>query len=63
MRKQLLNCDYDLLSENNLLNQIIKTTIVLLIRLAAAAALFIKVRRVIFSAIILPSSKSVFLCF
>ena len=34
MRKQLLNCDYDLLSENNLLNQIIKTTIVLLIRLA-----------------------------
>lgn len=34
MRKQLLTCDYDLLSENNLLNQIIKTTIVLLIRLA-----------------------------
>lgn len=34
MRKQLLSCDYDLLSENNLLNQIIKTTIVLLIRLA-----------------------------
>ena len=30
---------------------------------AAAAALFIKVRRVIFSAIILPSSKSVLLCF
>ena len=34
MRKQSLSCDYDLLSENNLLNQIIKTTIVLLLRVA-----------------------------
>lgn len=31
-RKQLLSCEYDELSENNLLNQIIKTTSVLLIR-------------------------------
>lgn len=34
MRKQQLACEYDLLSENNLLNQIIKTTMVLLIKLA-----------------------------
>jgi len=31
-RKQLLTCEYDELSENNLLNQILKTTVVLLLR-------------------------------
>lgn len=31
-RKQLLNCEYDNLSENNLLNQILKTTVLLLIK-------------------------------
>ena len=31
-RKQLLNCEYDNLSENNLLNQILKTTVLLLIQ-------------------------------
>lgn len=31
-RKQVLTCQYDVLSENNLLNQILKTTVVLLIR-------------------------------
>ena len=31
-RKQKLTCEYDVLSENNLLNQILKTTAVLLIR-------------------------------
>ena len=31
-RKQLLTCGYDELSENNLLNQILKTTVMLLIR-------------------------------
>lgn len=30
MHKQLLDCDYDILSENNLFNQIIKTTVLLL---------------------------------
>ncbi len=34
-RKQLLTCEYDILSENNLLNQIIKTTVLLLIRHAS----------------------------
>ncbi len=31
-RKQLLTCEYDELSENNLLNQILKTTVLLLLR-------------------------------
>ena len=31
-RKQILTCDYDELSENNLLNQILKTTVMLLLR-------------------------------
>ena len=31
-RKQLLNCEYDDLSENNLMNQILKTTMTLLIK-------------------------------
>lgn len=31
-RKQVLSCEYDELSENNLLNQILKTTVMLLIR-------------------------------
>ena len=31
-RKQLLNCEFDELSENNLLNQIIKTTAMLLLK-------------------------------
>lgn len=31
-RKQLLTCEYDELSENNLLNQILKTTVMLLLR-------------------------------
>ena len=31
-RKQVLTCDYDELSENNLLNQILKTTVVILMR-------------------------------
>lgn len=31
-RKRMLTCDYDELSENNLLNQILKTTILLLLR-------------------------------
>ncbi len=31
-RKQMLTCEYDELSENNLLNQILKTTVVLLLR-------------------------------
>ncbi|MCD2137900.1 5-methylcytosine-specific restriction endonuclease system specificity protein McrC [Salinicoccus halitifaciens] len=31
-RKQMLTCNYDALSENNLLNQIIKTTVLMLIR-------------------------------
>ena len=31
-RKQLLTCEYDELSENNLLNQIIKSTVILLIK-------------------------------
>lgn len=32
IRKQILTCDYDELSENNLLNQILKTTVMLLLR-------------------------------
>lgn len=32
VRKQLLNCEYDELSENNLLNKILKTTVLLLLR-------------------------------
>lgn len=31
-RKQILTCEYDELSENNLLNQVLKTTVMLLIR-------------------------------
>ena len=31
-RKQVLTCEYDELSENNILNQILKTTVMLLIR-------------------------------
>ena len=31
-RKQILTCEYDELSENNLLNQILKTTVMLLLR-------------------------------
>ena len=31
-RKQVLTCEYDELSENNLLNQILKTTVMLLLR-------------------------------
>lgn len=31
-RKQVLSCEYDVLSENNLLNQIVKTTVMLLIK-------------------------------
>ncbi|MCI7728994.1 MAG: hypothetical protein MSH47_04860 [Bacteroidales bacterium] len=31
MRKQVLDCDYDILSENNLFNQILKTTVLFLI--------------------------------
>ena len=31
-RKQVVTCDYDKLSENNLLNQILKTTVMLLLR-------------------------------
>ena len=31
-RKQVLTCEFDVLSENNLLNQILKTTVMLLIR-------------------------------
>lgn len=31
-RKQVLTCDYDELSENNLLNQILKTTVAILVR-------------------------------
>lgn len=37
-RKQLLTCDYDELSENNLLNQIIKTVVMLLLRNAKVKA-------------------------
>lgn len=33
-RQQVLSCDYDDLSENNLLNQILKTTVVILLRLS-----------------------------
>ena len=32
MRKQVLSCEYDELSENNLLNQVLKTTMLLLIK-------------------------------
>ena len=32
IRKQILTCEYDELSENNLLNQILKTTVMLLLR-------------------------------
>lgn len=38
LRKQLLTCDYDELSENNLLNQIIKTAVMLLLRNAKVKA-------------------------
>ena len=38
VRKQLLTCDYDELSENNLFNQIIKTTVMLLLRNAKVKA-------------------------
>lgn len=31
-RKRVLTCEYDELSENNLLNQILKTTVMLLLR-------------------------------
>ena len=31
-RQQLLSCDFDELSENNLLNQILKTTVMILLR-------------------------------
>ena len=31
-RQQILSCDYDDLSENNLLNQILKTTVMILLR-------------------------------
>ena len=31
-RKHILNCEYDELSENNLMNQVLKTTVVLLLR-------------------------------
>lgn len=37
-RKQVLTCEYDELSENNLLNQILKTTVMLLIRHAKVDA-------------------------
>jgi 5-methylcytosine-specific restriction enzyme subunit McrC len=37
-RKQLLTCEYDELSENNLLNQILKTTVMILLRHAKVAA-------------------------
>ena len=37
-RKQVLSCEYDVLSENNLLNQILKTTVMLLIRHAKVNA-------------------------
>jgi len=37
-RKQVLTCEYDVLSENNLLNQILKTTVMLLIRHAKVNA-------------------------
>lgn len=37
-RRQALTCDYDALSENNLLNQILKTTVFLLLRHADVAA-------------------------
>lgn len=37
-RKQMLTCEYDELSENNLLNQILKTTVMLLIRHAKVDA-------------------------
>ena len=37
-RKQVLTCEYDELSENNLLNQILKTTVMLLIRHAKVNA-------------------------
>ncbi|QNO17916.1 5-methylcytosine-specific restriction endonuclease system specificity protein McrC [Caproicibacterium amylolyticum] len=33
-RQQVLSCDYDDLSENNLLNQILKTTVMILLRLS-----------------------------
>ena len=33
-RQQVLSCDYDELSENNLLNQILKTTVMILLRLS-----------------------------
>ena len=33
-RQQILSCEYDDLSENNLLNQILKTTVMILLRLA-----------------------------
>ncbi len=33
-RQQILSCDYDDLSENNLLNQILKTTVMILLRLS-----------------------------
>lgn len=36
-RKQVVTCDYDELSENNLLNQILKTTVMLLLRHADVA--------------------------
>ena len=38
VRKQLLTCDYDELSENNLFNQIIKTTVMMLLRNAKVKA-------------------------
>lgn len=37
-RKQMLSCEYDELSENNLLNQILKTTVILLLRYAQVEA-------------------------
>ena len=36
-RKRVLTCEYDELSENNLLNQILKTTVLLLLRHARVA--------------------------
>jgi len=53
-RKQVLTCEYDELSENNLLNQILKTTVILLIRHARVDAAYksdLKKEMLFFSAV------------
>lgn len=46
-RKRVLTCEYDELSENNLLNQILKTTVLLLLRHARVAEQYCRRRPVL----------------